>query len=117
LGSGTDGEVTALAISGSDLYVGGGFTMAGGKVSQRIARAYLLPLPRLSIRTSNIPQGSVTISWPSPDMAGFSLEQASAPISEGSWISNAASITDDGTNKSAHFPATNSAQLFRLRRP
>ena len=35
--------VTALAVSGSDLYVGGSFTVAGGKASAHVARVALNP--------------------------------------------------------------------------
>ena len=38
LGSGMNDKVAALAVSGSDLYAGGHFTMAGGLSANRIAR-------------------------------------------------------------------------------
>ena len=38
LGSGVNNAVHALAVSGTDLYVGGQFTVAGGKVSAYLAR-------------------------------------------------------------------------------
>ncbi len=38
LGSGLNGEVTAIAVSGSDIYVGGWFTTAGGISANYIAR-------------------------------------------------------------------------------
>ena len=117
LGSGMNDWVYALAVSGKDLYAGGQFTTAGGKESDCIARAYLLPLPLLSLRPSGPPQGGITVSWPSADTAGFSLEQAGTLITPASWVSNTASITDDGTTKSVTVPATNSAQFFRLRAP
>ena len=117
LGSGMDGVVSALTVSGSNLYAGGNFLTAGGKVSPYIARAYLLPLPTLSIRRSSVPQGGIMVSWPSADTASFALEQAGTLAPPQSWVTNAASITDDGTNKSVTLPATNSAQFFRLRRP
>ncbi|HXJ60727.1 MAG TPA: hypothetical protein VNU68_29130 [Verrucomicrobiae bacterium] len=119
LGSGaygppTHSSVLALAVMGNDLYAGGGFTIAGGKLSGYIARAYLPTLPTLSIFHSG---PTITVSWPSADAAGFALEQAEALMAPASWAPNAASITNDGTNKSVTLPATNSAQFFRLRAP
>jgi hypothetical protein len=109
--------VYALAVSGSDLYAGGAFTPAGGKVSAYIARVYLLTLPTLSVLRSSIPQGGITVSWPSADTASFTSEKAGTLAPPQSWVTNAAGITDDGTNKSVTLPATNSARSFRLRRP
>src|SRR5438552_2853060 len=73
LGSGVNRPVYALALSGNDLYSGGYFITAGGKVSAYIARAYLLPLPTLSMLRSG---ADVMLSWPSSDTIGFGLEQA-----------------------------------------
>jgi hypothetical protein len=112
-----NGPVLALAVSGSDLYAGGAFTTAGGKVSAYIASAYLPTLPTLSVLRSSIPQGGIMGSWPSADTASCTLEQAATLASPSSWVTNTASVTDDGTNKSVTLPATNSAQFFRLRRP
>jgi hypothetical protein len=114
LGSGMNNYVNALAVSGSDLYAGGSFTTAGGKASAYIARANLLtlPLPALSVLGSST---NVMVSWPSADTAGFGLEQAGALAPPASWVTNTASVTDDGTNKSVTLPATNSPQFFRLR--
>ena len=96
---------------------GGYFLTAGGKVSRYIARAYLLTLPALSVIRSGIPQGGIMVSWPSVDTASFVFEQARTLAPPASWVTNAASITDDGTDKSVTLPATNSPQFFRLRRP
>src|SRR5207249_10086695 len=106
--------VLALAVSGRDLYAGGGFTTAGGKVSAYIARAYLLTLPALSVLRSGT---DVMVSWPSADTVGFALEQANTLAASASWVTNATSVTDDGTNKAVTVPATNGAQFFRLRGP
>ena len=114
LGSGMNSEVHALAISGNDLYAGGSFTTAGGKASGYIARAYLLTLPTLSALRSG---ANVTVSWPSADTAGFELEQAGTLAPPVTWVTNTASVSDDGTSKSVTFPATNSSQFFRLRGP
>jgi len=107
-------RVNALAVSATCLYAGGAFTTAGGKVSAYIARAYLLPLPTLSIRRSGT---SAVVSWPSPDTAGFTLEQVVALTPPTIWVSNTATITDDGNTKSVTIPTTNDTQFFRLRRP
>jgi hypothetical protein len=52
LGSGLNGGVGALAVSGTDLYVGGNFTMAGGKVSAYVAKLIIGP-PPFYILTTN----------------------------------------------------------------
>ncbi|MCI0540543.1 MAG: hypothetical protein L0Z50_35530 [Verrucomicrobiales bacterium] len=106
--------MSALAVSGSDLYVGGDFVTAGGKVSPGIAHAYLLDLPALAVSRSGT---DVKISWPSADTSGFALEQAVALDAPASWVSNSVPITDDGVKKSVTVPATNKPQFFRLRRP
>src|SRR5439155_6337016 len=112
LGSGLGGAVSALAVSGSDLYAGGGFTTAGGKASAYIARAYLPTLPTLSVLRSGIPQGRIMVSWPSADAAGFVLEQAGTLAAPATWVSNTASVSDDGTNNSVILPPTNGSQFF-----
>ena len=38
LGSGTNGEVTSIAISGTDIFIGGQFTMAGGVAANYVAK-------------------------------------------------------------------------------
>jgi len=113
-GAGADGVVSALAISGDDLYLGGNFTTVGKKISPFIARAYLRDLPTLSVNRSG---NDARISWPSVDTADFTLEQTAALAASANWLTNTAPIADDGTNKSVTLPATNAAQFFRLRRP
>jgi hypothetical protein len=115
LGSGASLYVYSLAVSGSDLYVGGAFTpIAGGKVSPYIARAYLPPVPTLSVLRSG---SDAMVSWPTAYSNDFALEQAAALAAPSSWVSNSASVSDDGANRWVTVPATNGAQFFRLRRP
>ena len=107
-------DVSGLAVAGNDLYAGGHFMTAGGKLSPYLAHAYLLPLPSLSTLRSGT---DINISWPSTNTADFVFEQATTLAIPIGWVTNAAGITDDGTNKSVTIPATNGPQYFRLRRP
>jgi hypothetical protein len=106
-------SASALAVSGNDLFVGGSFTTAGAKVSAYVARAYLLPLPALSVRRAGT---DVMVSWPSVDTASFALELASTLARPLTWASTVA-VTDDATNKSVTLPSSDTQQFFRLRRP
>jgi hypothetical protein len=118
LGSGLVGgsppTVFTLAVSGSNLYVGGAFTNSGGKSCARIARVYLGTIPVLSLIRSG---SQAVVSWPTADTDGFALEQATALGAGSVWVSNAAVIADDGTNRQIAVPATGEAQFFRLRKP
>ncbi|MFO1515177.1 MAG: hypothetical protein U1F83_20120 [Verrucomicrobiota bacterium] len=105
--------VNALAVSGNDLFVGGIFMKVGGKMSPHLARAYLPTLPRLSLRQSG---ADVILSWPSADTDVFVLEQVGALPGPASWVTSAALVTGDSTNKVAILPVANDAQYFRLRR-
>jgi hypothetical protein len=52
LGSGTDDVVWTLAVSGNEIYAGGNFTTAGGKLSAYAAKA-IIGVPSLSIVITN----------------------------------------------------------------
>lgn len=106
--------VEALAVSSTDLYLGGAFTIAGGRVSPCIARSHLLTPPTLSVRRSG---ANVMVLWPSADTVGFALEEADTLSNPTNWITNTVGIADDGTNKSVTLPATNRHRFFRLRWP
>ena len=114
LGSGVNSLAFALAPSGDDLYVGGGFNTAGQKTCLDIARAYLLTLPNIAMQRSA--SSEVIVSWPSSNSSGFFLEQCGAFSVPQNWLSNTFNPTNDGTYKSVILPATNNAQFFRLRR-
>ncbi len=113
LGSGLNNTVWALAPSGSDLYVGGNFTTAGGKVSAYAAQVFLPDLPALVIRRAG---AQVIVSWPTAETAGFALERAGTLTAPTNWFTNSAPVINDGTNKSINIPAATSREFFRLRR-
>ncbi len=58
----------------------------------------------------------VNVSWPFANTAGFALEQTAILAAPTAWSISTAPISDDGNTRSVTLPATNSAQLFRLRR-
>jgi hypothetical protein len=109
LGSGMDGRVLALAVSGSELYAGGAFTMAGGKVSPYLARAYL-ERPYLSILRSG---ADVRLSWPT-FYESFVLQQNPSAANPSSWSPANYPLTTNGAIKSSTIPITPSNQFFRL---
>ena len=79
-------RVSALAVSGSDLYAGGYFTTAGGKVSAYVAEA-LIPAAggRFSSLASSPTRGfGFTFSDGTPGQ--YYLIQTSPSLAEGSWI-------------------------------
>jgi hypothetical protein len=104
----------AVAVSGNRLYAGGYFSTAGSAAATNIARAYLTPLPTLSLVRSGL---NMIVSWPSTNTSDFTLEQADTLNPPPSWVSSTATVGDDGTTKSATFHATNGAHFFHLRGP
>jgi hypothetical protein len=109
LGSGMNGGVRALAVSGNDLYAGGGFTTAGGKVSPYLARAYL-ERPALSIVHSDT---DVTLSWPT-FYETFALQQNANAANANTWSNANYPLTTNGPTKTATVPITPTNHFFRL---
>ena len=101
--------VFALAVSGNDLYAGGEFTTAGGKVAPYIARAYL-ERPALSIFRFG---ADVTISWPS-FYEGFVLQQNADAVNTNGWSNANYPLTTNGAIKRSTVPITPGKQFFRL---
>ncbi|MBI3849823.1 MAG: hypothetical protein HY298_05975 [Verrucomicrobia bacterium] len=54
------------------------------------------------------------LSWPAVAQ-NFTLQTTTNFADPTAWVTNASSITDDGTNKWVTVPATNGAQFFRLK--
>ena len=83
--NGVSGTVTALAVLGSEVYVGGSFTQAGGVPSSRIARYSNdpdnpLPVELVSFRGTATAQG-VQLTWQTAterNNAGFEVRRKTA---------------------------------------
>ena len=111
LGSGVNGGVFALVVAGNELFATGGFDTAGGKVSHRVAHAYL-DLPILSVVRSG---SNVTFSWPS-SFRGFVLQQNSSVTNDSTWSNPDFVFTTNGATISATVGLTSSDRFFRLSR-
>jgi hypothetical protein len=85
LGSGIGGTVLALAVSGSDLYAGGQFTTAGGKVSAYLAKAIISP-PILAIEPDGF--GGYFLSFEGVPGSAYRLQRASSL--NGPWATSTA---------------------------
>jgi hypothetical protein len=84
LGSGTVGGVSAIAVSGGELIVGGGFLMAGGKVSAYLAKAIVNP-PILAIEPDGF--GGYFIDFSGVPGSAYRLQRA--PSLSGPWTTSA----------------------------
>src|SRR5262249_12620255 len=84
LGSGMNDTVAALAVSGSDLYAGGYFTTAGGKLSAYAARAIVSP-PVLAIEPDG--SGGYFINFSGVPGSAYRLQRA--PTVKGPWSTSA----------------------------
>jgi len=101
--------VSALAVSGSELYAGGNFTTAGRNVSAYVARAYL-DFPNLSIMNSG---SNLIVSWPA-SFGRFALQQSPDVANTNSWSRADYTLNINGETKSASVPVTSGNQFFRL---
>jgi hypothetical protein len=77
-------DVHALAVSGSDLYAGGNFTVAGGKVSAYVAKAVVYP-PVLALARDG--SGGYFIRFSGVPGTAYRLQRA--PALAGPWNSSA----------------------------
>ncbi|MFN8469804.1 MAG: PxKF domain-containing protein [Caldilineaceae bacterium] len=83
LGSGTDGNVSALAFGGGDLYVGGTFFNAGGKTSYYIARWKGTIEPQLTPPVVTAEPAAQTVCEGSG--ASFSAAASGVPVPDTQW--------------------------------
>ena len=83
-GPNDDPLVYALAVSGTDLYVGGEFRTAGGKPSQCLAKALLNGPPINLTGTAKLPNGSIQFGFthnPSNSFSALATTNAALPAS------------------------------------
>jgi hypothetical protein len=106
LGSGLDACANALLISGSDIYVGGGFTTAGTNVAGFFAHGFL---PVLNMHRVG---GSISLDWPSSYIS--LLPQQNSQASGDGWTAINYPITTNSSTKNVTFPLSVSNQFFRL---
>ena len=115
LGSGMNNYVYALAVSGSTLYAGGGFTTAGTNVSAYAAMANLPVPPKLSIIADGT---NAVLTWSDAATGfttGYTLEFATNLISPVAWQTTTP-IVIGGQNVITN-PITGPPQFFRLFNP
>jgi hypothetical protein len=123
LGSGLGGGdiygpgVHAVAASGSDLYVGGDFYTAGGKVSAYLAKADLLlaagTAPALAaVRTST---NTVMFSWPLSS-TDFTLQQ-NLDLNTTNWTTPSETVNSINSVNYIIVDPPSGNRFFRLFRP
>jgi len=79
--------VYALAVTGSDLYAGGEFTTAGGKVSAYIARAVLGDAPGYNQLTGTLLSGgAMQFSYIGCPATNYALDRAFNLAPPTSWV-------------------------------
>lgn len=108
LGSGMDNEVYALAVSGTDLYAGGQFTTAGGKVSANVAKALLPVDTTTTVDSSANPStygASVTFTAtasPSAASGTVTFKDGATALATGSLSGGTATFSTSALNAGSH---------------
>ncbi len=91
LGSGIDGQVSALAVSGGDLYAGGSFTNAGGVGASNIAKWNGTSWSALGSGIGGAPPGDVP--------AVYALAVSGTNLYAGGWFTTAGGAEADSIAK------------------
>jgi hypothetical protein len=109
------GYATGLAVDGSGNVFVTGYSISSDGSTDYLTIKYSpagMPLLTITRTTTN----TVAVSWPSAMTAEFALEESSTLTAPVTWVTNTATVSDDGTSKTVTVPTTNSALFFRLRR-
>jgi hypothetical protein len=111
LGSGMNNYVTALAVSGSDLYAGGAFTTAGGKVSAYAAKAIAIPGDWLRLARDVPGLNTNTLSFVGVPEQPYTIQYATN-LEPALWQPLATTNTDAGGRGIVQDPDASSAPRF-----
>jgi hypothetical protein len=106
LGSGMNGLVEALVVSGDDLYAGGFFTTAGGKESAYLAKAYLTAPSSIAKRIT-ASGDTVTIEFSGTPCQQYDVQRAASLVSPVAWTTVTSSPLLAGEDGSFSFTDNN----------
>jgi hypothetical protein len=110
------GGVSSLALLGSDLYAGGSFSTAGGKVSANIARAYLVAPPGGIADSITAASGTANIKFYRNPGHQFDVLRATSLTPPVVWTKLNISLLSpaaDGVFTSTDTTATNGMAYYR----
>ncbi len=81
-----NGDVRALAVPGTNLYAGGSFTTAGGKVSAYVAEAFIPAAEGRFRGLAFLPTRGFGFTFSDATPGQYYFIQISPSLVEGSWI-------------------------------
>jgi hypothetical protein len=122
LGSGTSpvnggGDVRTLATSGTNLYAGGNFSMAGGKISAHLARAVLGDAPGYNqLAGTLLSGGAMQVSYIGYAATNYALDRAFNLAPPVNWVGQETdSMTISGVLLFTNTPAPGTNNFWRIR--
>jgi hypothetical protein len=111
------GEVEALAGSGSDLFAGGNFTTAGGKVSAYTAKAIVIPGDWLRVQNGVPGPHTNALDYVGVPNAQY-LVQFATNLTTSPWFTLATNtVAANGRGSLMDPAATNGQRFYRITTP
>jgi len=108
--------VLALAVSGSDLYAGGNFYKAGGKVSVDAARAVLGDAPGYNLLTGTLLSDAMQFAYVGYPATNYALDRTFNLVPPISWLGqNTNTMTVTGVLLFTNTPAPGTNNFWRVR--
>lgn len=115
--AGYEPRVSALAVSDSELYVGGNFTIAGGRVSAYVANAVINPGNWLQLQFGVPGPNTNTLTYVGVPEAQY-LIQFATNLTSSPWFTLATNTAPVNGRGMVQDPtATDSQRFYRLREP